>query len=89
MNCKVGIRVWDLHGLNWFHQLDDKLWGLRSSFSQRQFWPLKELYNLGNILGSDIRHSNMVRLQILKELKYLEIIKHMVIIWKWEIWKPR
>jgi hypothetical protein len=53
------------------------------------FDPLKELYNLGNILESVISHSNMVRLRFLEEFKYLEIIKYMVIIWKWEIWKPR
>jgi hypothetical protein len=53
------------------------------------FDPVKKLYNLGNILKSNIRHNNMVRLRFLEELKYLKIIKHMVIIWKWEICKPR
>jgi hypothetical protein len=89
MNRKVGIRVLDLHGLNWFHRIDDKLGDWGQALVKGNFDPLKELYNLGNILEYDIRHSNMVRLQFLEELKYLEIIKHMVIIWKWEIWKPR
>jgi hypothetical protein len=56
--------------------------GIKTKLEPKIFYPLKKLYDLGNIIKFDIKHNGMVILGFLEELKYWEIIEDMVIVKK-------